>query len=47
VTQYAGSREGSEAAVVQKLAFPVFLALGTILGKYDKFKNAPDPGMET
>jgi len=34
-------------AVVQKVAFPVLLALGTILGKYDKFKDAPEPVMET
>ncbi len=30
-------------AVVQKLAFPVLLAVGTILGKYAKFKDAPEP----
>ena len=30
-------------AVVQKVAFPVFLAAGTLLGKYDKFKDAPEP----
>ena len=29
------------------MAFPVLLALGTILGKYDKFKDAPEPVMET
>jgi hypothetical protein len=33
-------------AVVQKVAFPVLLALGTILGKYDKFKDAPEAVME-
>ena len=30
-------------AVVQKVAFPVLLAAGTLLGKYDKFKDAPEP----
>jgi quercetin dioxygenase-like cupin family protein len=29
-------------AVVQKVAFPVLLAAGTLLGKYDKFKDAPE-----
>ena len=33
-------------AVVEKVGFPVLLALGTILGKYDKFKDAPEPVME-
>jgi hypothetical protein len=30
-------------AVVQKVAFPVLLAAGTLFGKYDKFKDAPEP----
>jgi hypothetical protein len=30
-------------AMVQKLAFLVLLAVGTILGKYAKFKDAPEP----
>jgi quercetin dioxygenase-like cupin family protein len=30
-------------AFVQRAAFPVVVALGTILGKYDKFTNAPEP----
>jgi hypothetical protein len=34
-------------AVVQKVAFPVLLAAGTLLGKYDKFKDAPEPVLET
>jgi quercetin dioxygenase-like cupin family protein len=29
-------------AVVQKVAFPVLLAVGKFLGKYDKFKDAPE-----
>jgi uncharacterized cupin superfamily protein len=29
--------------VVQKLMFPVLLVVGTLLGKYDKFKDAPEP----
>jgi hypothetical protein len=33
-------------AVVQKVAFPVLLAAGTLLGKYDKFKDAPEPVLE-
>ena len=33
-------------AVVEKVAFPVLLPLGTMLGKYDKFKDAPEPVME-
>ena len=33
-------------AVVETVAFPVLFALGTILGKYDKFKDAPEPVME-
>jgi len=28
---------------VQKVVFPVLLAAGTLLGKYDKFKDAPEP----
>ena len=28
---------------VQKLAFPVLLAVGKALGKYEKFKDAPEP----
>jgi hypothetical protein len=34
-------------SVVQKVAFPVLLAAGTLLGKYDKFKDAPEPVLET
>ena len=34
-------------AVVQKLAFPVLVAVGTILGKYAKFKDAPKPVQES
>ena len=34
-------------AVVQKVAFPVLLADGTLLGKYEKFKDAPEPVLET
>ena len=34
-------------AVVQKVAFPVLLAAGTLLGKYDRFKDAPEPVLET
>ena len=30
-------------AVVQKVAFAVLLAAGTLLGKSDKFKDAPEP----
>jgi quercetin dioxygenase-like cupin family protein len=33
-------------AVVQKVVFPVVLALGNMLGKYDKFKDAPEPFTE-
>ncbi len=34
-------------AVVQKLAFPVLLAAGKLLEKYDRFKDAPEPVLET
>jgi quercetin dioxygenase-like cupin family protein len=34
-------------AVVQKVVFPVLLALGRILRKYDKFKDAPEPVQES
>lgn len=34
-------------AVVQKVAFPVLLAIGTMLGKYDRFTDAPEPVQET
>jgi hypothetical protein len=30
-------------AVVQKVGFPILLAVGKILGKYAKFKDAPEP----
>ena len=30
-------------AIVQKVAFPVLLAVGKVLRKYDKFKDAPEP----
>jgi quercetin dioxygenase-like cupin family protein len=30
-------------AVVQKVGFPILLAIGNILGKYAKFKDAPEP----
>jgi quercetin dioxygenase-like cupin family protein len=33
-------------AVVQK-AFPLLFAIGTILGKYDRFKDAPEPVVES
>jgi hypothetical protein len=33
--------------VVQKVAFPVLLAAGTLLGKFEKFKDAPEPVLET
>jgi len=33
--------------VVQKVAFPVLLVVGKLLGKYDKFKDAPKPVLET
>jgi hypothetical protein len=42
-----GDRMEVEPAVVQKVAFPVLLAAGTLLGKYDKFKDAPEPVLET
>jgi quercetin dioxygenase-like cupin family protein len=32
--------------VVQKVAFPVLLVVGKLLGKYDKFKDAPEPVLE-
>ena len=34
-------------AVVQKMVFPVILAIDTILGKYDRFKDAPEPLLES
>lgn len=34
-------------AVVQKVAFPVLLAVGKILGKYDRFRDAPEPISES
>ena len=34
-------------AAVQKIAFPVLLAIGTMLGKYDKFADAPEPVLES
>ena len=34
-------------AVVQKVAFPVLLTVGKLLGKYEKFKDAPEPVLET
>lgn len=34
-------------AVVQKVAFPLLLAIGTLLGKYDRFKDAPGPVLES
>jgi hypothetical protein len=33
-------------AVVQRIAFPILLAVGRLLGKYGKFKDAPDPVSE-
>ena len=30
-------------AVVQTVAFPLLLAIGTMLGKYGRFKDAPEP----
>jgi hypothetical protein len=30
-------------AVVQKVGFPILLAVGRILGKYAKYKDAPEP----
>jgi len=32
---------------VQKVAFPVLLAVGKILGKYDRFRDAPEPIAES
>ncbi len=29
--------------VVQKLGFPILLVVGRILGKYARFKDAPEP----
>lgn len=34
-------------AVVQKVVFPVLLVAGRLLGKFDKFKDAPEPVLET
>ena len=34
-------------AVVQKVAFPLLLVIGTMLGKYDKFKDAPEPVLKS
>jgi quercetin dioxygenase-like cupin family protein len=33
-------------AVVQKVVFPVLLAVGKVLRKYDKFNDAPEPVQE-
>jgi hypothetical protein len=33
--------------LVQKMAFPVLLAVGTVLGKYDRFRGAPEPIQES
>jgi len=30
-------------AVVQRVAFPVLAAVGTVLGKYRKYRDAPEP----
>jgi hypothetical protein len=30
-------------AIVQTVAFPVLLAVGTLVGKYDRFRDAPEP----
>jgi quercetin dioxygenase-like cupin family protein len=34
-------------AVVQRVAFPILLAIGRMLGKYDRFKDAPEPVKES
>ena len=34
-------------AAVQRVAFPVLLAIGTLLGKYDKFEDAPEAVLES
>jgi hypothetical protein len=47
------TRYGSEMvmleipAVVQKVAFPVLVAVGRMLGKYDKYKDAPEPARQS
>jgi hypothetical protein len=33
-------------AVVQKVGFRAHIAVGIILGKYDKFKDGPEPAPE-
>ena len=30
-------------APVQRLVFPVLVAIGTLLGRYDKYADAPEP----
>lgn len=30
-------------AIVQTVAFPVLLAVGRLVGKYDRFRGAPEP----
>jgi hypothetical protein len=30
-------------AIVQTVVFPVLLAVGTLVGKYDRFRDAPAP----
>lgn len=39
-------REEAMTVVSGTLGFSVLLVLGTILGKYDKFKDAPEPVLE-
>jgi len=29
--------------LVQRIAFPIVVAIGKLLGKYEKFKNAAEP----
>ena len=29
--------------LVQRVVFPIVVAIGKVLGKYEKFKNAPEP----
>lgn len=30
-------------ALVQRLVFPIFVAIGTLLGRYGKYADAPEP----
>jgi len=47
LTRYRSERRMFDIpAVVQWVVFSVLLAAGTLLGKYDKFKDAPEPVLE-